>query len=117
MRSTGSSGSAQKRSRNPMGNLPPGVKVYNVSNGNGGEFWRVRLNKKFTGGKVVTKNFQTVAECRDWIFGDDAKNVNGAAAEVKAVRVGQSELKKQLGAAAFGLTPGQLGEAQDAFKR
>jgi len=117
MKNDGATGSAKKKSRKPVGNLPPGVCIYNVENGTGGKFWRVRLNKKFTGGKVVIKNFPNLDEARDWIFGDAAKTGNGEVAQLQVVQHGQTELKKQFGAAAFGITPAQVTEAQDAFRR
>ena len=108
---------APSRKRKPVGNLPPGVCIYDVTNGNGGQFWRVRLNKKFTGGKVILKNFSTLDGARTWIFGDPEQKLDGLAAESKVSRPGQAEMRKQLGAAVFEMSPGQLGEAQDAFRR
>ena len=102
---------AQKKTRSPIAKLPRGVAVFQTVNGNGREYWRVRLNKKFTGGKVLKKNFSTLDAARSWIFGDSQ------AESFKATELGQETIKKQLGAAAFDLTSSQLGEAQDAFKR
>ena len=102
---------AQKKPRSPIAKLPRGVAVFQTVNGNGREYWRVRLNKKFTGGKVLKKNFSTLDAARSWIFGDSQ------AESFKATELGQETIKNQLGAAAFNLTASQLGEAQDSFKR
>jgi hypothetical protein len=44
-----------------------------VSTNKGGCYWRVLLGRKFTGGKVVSKNFSSTQEARKWIFGGAAK--------------------------------------------
>jgi integrase len=102
---------AEKKTRAPIAKLPRGVAVFQTVNGNGREYWRVRLNKKFTGGKVLKKNFSTLDAARKWIFGDDQ------AESSRATELGQETIKRQLGAAAFNLTSSQLGEAQNALKR
>jgi integrase len=106
---------AEKKSRSPIAKLPRGVAVFRTVNGDGREYWRVRLNKKFTGGKVLKKNFSTVDAARSWIFGDGRGE--SQTNEFKAVELGQEAIRNQLGAAAFDLTSAQLGEAQNAFKR
>lgn len=102
---------AEKKSRSPIAKLPRGVAVFQTANGDGREYWRVRLNKKFTGGKVLKKNFSTLDAARSWIFG------SGKAETLKVTELGQETIKNQLGASAFNLTSSQLGEAQNAFKR
>jgi hypothetical protein len=105
----------EKKSRSPIAKLPRGVAVFQTVNGNGREYWRVRLNKKFTGGKVLKKNFSTLDAARSWIFGDS--KADGQADSFKTTELGQETIKKQLGATVFDLTSSQLGEAQNAFKR
>ena len=105
----------EKKSRSPIAKLPRGVAVFQTVNGNGREYWRVRLNKKFTGGKVLKKNFSTLDAARSWIFGDS--KTDSQADSFKTTELGQETIKKQLGAAVFDLTSSQLGEAQNAFKR
>ena len=41
-------GKAQTKPRAPIAKLPRGVAVFQTVNGAGREYWRVRLNKKFT---------------------------------------------------------------------
>jgi len=105
----------EKKSRSPIAKLPRGVAVFQTVNGNGRESWRVRLNKKFTGGKVLKKNFPKLDAARSWIFGDS--KTDSQADGFKTTELGQETIKKQLGAAVFDLTSSQLGEAQNAFKR
>jgi len=69
----------------------------------------VRLGKKFTGGKIVTRNFSSLADARKWIS-DDAK-------KLAVPKVDVQSLKEQSGTQAFSLSPTQLGEAMDAFRR
>ena len=38
--------------KSPIAHLPSGVGVLKTVNGHGGEYWRVRLGKRFTGGAV-----------------------------------------------------------------
>ena len=42
---------AQKKNRSPIAKLPRGVAVFQTVNGNGREYWRVRLNKKIHRGQ------------------------------------------------------------------
>jgi integrase len=84
--------------RKPIADLPFGVGVTRTCNGAGQEFWRVRLGKKFTGGKPVKKEFPDLDAARKWI----------------GEQTGQ---QKETGASTYQLSPGQLAEAADAFKR
>ena len=79
------------RSEKPIARLPSGVNVHKE-----GEGWRVRLGKKFTGGVVVRKRFDTLADARFWIEG-------------------QAGQKSHIQATA--LTLSQLAEAKDAFTK
>jgi integrase len=84
--------------RKPIADLPFGVGVTRTVNGAGQEFWRVRLGKKFTGGKPVKKEFPNLDAARQWI----------------GEQTGQ---QKETGASTYQLSPRQLAEAADAFKR
>jgi integrase len=84
--------------RKPIADLPCGVGVTRTFNGAGQEFWRVRLGKKFTGGNPVKKEFPNLDAARQWI----------------GEQTGQ---QKETGASTYQLSPGQLAEAADAFKR
>jgi integrase len=86
------------KSRSAIAGMPSGVGVGRCINGHGTAFWRVRLGKKFTGGQSVLRDFHTLSEARDWI------------AE-------QSKQRRETGVGTFTLTPKQLGEAADAFRR
>lgn len=91
-----------------IANLPSGVNVHQISSGSK-DYWRVRLGKRFTGGAEVKKNFKTLADAREWIFGD---------AKEERVQTGSViDLQKAAGSAAFSLTPSQLAEAAAAFKK
>lgn len=92
-----------------IANLPSGVSCAETTNGRGQKFWRVRLGKRFTGGKVIKRDFGSVKDAREWIHGD---------AEKERARVGSMvELKQSAGEFGFRLTPTQLNEAQNALKR
>lgn len=86
------------RKRKPIADLPFGVGVTRTFNGAGQEFWRVRLGKKFTGGKPVKREFPNLDTARQWI--DE--------------QTGQQE---ETGASTYQLASRQLAEAADAFKR
>lgn len=89
--------------------LPSGVGVNKTVNGRGREFWRVRLGKRFTGGAVFKRDFDTLADARGWIFGD----AQGKKSQV----ISPLRIKAEAGAAGFVLTPKQLGAAVAAQKR
>jgi len=96
-----------KKSR--IANLPPGVGVTPNNNGTK-QYWMVRLGRKFTGGKAITKNFTSLAQARTWIFGD--------ATELAApTGPGIATLREKTGTTAFALSLKELTEAADAFKR
>src|SRR4029453_11985662 len=58
------------RSRQKLvGGLPRGVAVTNAVNGAGNRYFRVRLGKKFTGGRPVVRCFPDLDAAREWIFG------------------------------------------------
>lgn len=84
--------------RKPIADLPAGIGVTRTANGAGQEFWRVRLGKKFTGGKPVKKEFPDLEAARKWI----------------GEQTGQ---QKETGASTYQLTSRELAEATDAFKR
>ena len=96
-----------------IANLPQGVGVTANSNrkkGEGGrEYWKVRLGKKFTGGQPITRNFDDLKQAKEWIFGD-AKKVAAAPGDVMT-------LKATAGTSSFALSPRELSEAADAFRR
>jgi integrase len=84
--------------RKPIADLPFGIGVTRTFNGAGQEYWRVRLGKKFTGGNPVKKEFPDLEAAREWI----------------GKQTGQ---QKETGASTYQLSPRQLAEAADAFKR
>ena len=61
---------AVKRAK--VADLPSGIGITRNSNGIT-DYWRVRLGKKFTGGNIITRNFEALADARRWIFGDAQK--------------------------------------------
>lgn len=89
--------------------LPSGVGVGKNLNGRGKEYWRVRLGKRFTGGRAIIRDFDKLDDARTWIFGDAQKE--------KSNTIPVVELKESSGTAAFSLSPAQLGEAVAAFRR
>ena len=97
------------KSRKLVGALPRGVAVTNAVNGAGKRYFRVRLGKKFTGGKPIVRCFRNLDAAREWIFGCcDAESNSNASGGLVA-------LKRAIGAAAFAITPTQLSEAIWAF--
>jgi integrase len=101
--------SKRKNKKAPIAGLPSGVWVGKILNTAGQEFFRVRLGKRFTGGKVITTCYQTLEEARTYICG------NGKAEQAQTGSV--LDLKKVAGESAFVLNADQLREAADAFKR
>lgn len=89
--------------------LPSGIGVNRSASGRGKEFWRVRLGKRFTGGPIIKRDFTTLADARNWIFGDAQKE--------KATPGTVIELKQSSGASAFSLSPSQISEAAACFRR
>jgi hypothetical protein len=57
------------KSQKLVGALPRGVAVTNAVNGAGKRYFRVRLGKKFTGGKPIVRCFPNLNAAREWIFG------------------------------------------------
>jgi integrase len=78
--------------------LFPGVGIRKDHDGKGSVFWRVRLGKKFTGGKFIKKTFPTSREAVNWVKE-------------------QLQPKKESGTNYFKLSPSQVGEAINAYKR
>jgi integrase len=92
--------------RAKIAGLPSGVGINRTANGRGRRFWRVRLGKRFTGGRVVKKDFSSLEAARSWINGDGGS---------KRARAGSIvALKRNAGSAAFELTSAQLAEAAAA---
>jgi len=100
--------------RKPLGNLPSGVGVTKVHYSNG-PYWRVRLGKRFTGGKVEIKSFAELEDARNWIFGGKSKRAGEVVREV--IEEGIVNLKDKHGQGAFALSPSQRSEAENAFRR
>ena len=99
----------QYKRRSPIADLPSGVGLSKTSNGAGRLYWRVRLGKRFTGGRVIKRDFDSVSAARDWIFGE---------AENEKARPGSiANLRKAHGDSAFTLSATQLAEAANAFRR
>jgi integrase len=88
--------------------LPAGVGVSKAPNGRGRKYWRVRLGKKFTGGRPYPKCFDTLSEAKEWIFGEGQNE--------KAPSVAMVDLKRQAGASGFELSSSQLSEAMTAIR-
>jgi len=95
--------------KSPIADLPASVSCRKVQNSAGVTYWRVRVGKKFTGGSVLEKNFASLGKAKEWIFGDIQR--------LKAQPGSLIELKASAGAAAFSLTPAQITEAVDAYRR
>jgi len=89
--------------------LPSGIGVNRSVSGRGREFWRVRLGKRFTGGPVIKRDFSTLADARNWIFGEAQKEKSSSGSVM--------ELKQSSGASAFALTSSQISEAAACFRR
>ena len=69
----------------------------------------MRVGKKFTGGSVILKNFASLGDAKEWILGETQK--------LRAKPGSLIELKALAGNAAFRLSPAQITEAADAFRR
>lgn len=86
--------------------LPHGVKIDRISNGHGRLYWRVRLGKRFTGSKTMTRYFQDESEARAWVH-----DAGSGAAQEHLLLPSPREIKADLGSSAFTLTPPQLRSA------
>jgi hypothetical protein len=95
--------------KSPIADLPASVSCRKVQNSAGVTYWRVRVGKKFTGGSVLERNFASLGKAKEWIFGDIQR--------LKAQPGSLIELKASAGAMAFILTPAQITEAVDAYRR
>ncbi len=51
--------------------MPAGVGIWKVTNGRGEIFWKIRLGKRFTRGKVIVKQFKSAEMAEAWLFGPD----------------------------------------------
>jgi integrase len=102
--------------RKPIADLPAGVGVSKVFINNF-SYWRVRLGKKFTGGEIRVKHFTDLADARKFIFGDDDGQEKQSNSKLRLIQPGVLRVKGKFGSNAFELTPSQLGEAQNAFRR
>ncbi|HEY5744049.1 MAG TPA: hypothetical protein VIS99_16105 [Terrimicrobiaceae bacterium] len=94
--------------RAKVADLPSGIGITRNSNGIT-DYWRVRLGKKFTGGNIITRNFEALMDARRWIFGDAQK--------LKTVTMPAIELRRMAGSAAFELSPGEIAEATAAIRK
>lgn len=86
--------------------LPHGVKIDQISNGHGRLYWRVRLGKRFTGSKTMTRYFRDEDEARSWVH-----DAGSGAAQEQLPLPSPAGLKADLGSSAFTLTPPQLRSA------
>ena len=94
--------------RAKVADLPSGIGITRNSNGIT-DYWRVRLGKKFTGGNIITRNFEALADARRWIFGDAQK--------LKTVTMPAIELRRLAGSAAFELSSAEIAEATAAIRK
>jgi integrase len=95
-----------KRAR--IADLPSGIGITRNSNGIT-DYWRVRLGKKFTGGNIITRNFEALADARRWIFGNAQK--------LKTVTMPAIELRRMAGSAAFELSSAEIAQATAAIRK
>ena len=80
---------SKKRKKQPIADLAYGISVGKHEKG-----WRVRLGKKFTGGKVIERYFPTLGDAETWI---------------------DTETPRQKQMQAAGLSPAELSEAVAAY--
>jgi site-specific recombinase XerD len=101
------------RNKKPIADLPSGVGVSKVFFKEE-PYWRVRLGKRFTGGSVHLKHFKELSDAREFIFGTKGED---ALSDLAQIHTGAVKIRSRFGSGGFILTPGQLAEAQDAFRR
>jgi integrase len=82
-----------KKKRGLIADLPTGVAVFKIGDG---RYFRVRLNKKFTGGAAMKRDFATLAAAREWL---------------------EEQTKSNRALRGMELTVDQLAAAKRAFKR
>ena len=94
--------------KNPIGNLPRGIKVDQTLRGKK-KYWRVRLGKKFCGRRgYPPKYYTSLQEARDYVFGDAQKEKNQTGS--------LQNLKDICGSTAFELSPTQINDSIAAHK-
>ena len=99
-----------KKPKELIAGLPASVKFYPEGNG-----YRFLLGKRFTGGKVQKKRFDTVKDAREWFFGS-AEKLKGDGEAQRAAVPAVAEQKTEAGASGFELSPRQVAEAAAAMK-
>jgi integrase len=98
---------AAKQSRCCIAGLPPGIGVWKVATNRGG-LWKVRLGKRFTGGKVIVKHFKTLERAKTWLFGPkETRGTEFQSGMLSLVDESKSSVRQ--------LTASQLNEAHDAL--
>ncbi len=96
-----------KQSRCSIAGLPPGVGVWKVAKKRGG-LWKVRLGKRFTGGKEIVKHFKTLEKAKTWLFGHkETRGTEFQSGMLFLVDESKSSVRE--------LTASQLNDAHDAF--
>lgn len=95
-----------KQSRCSIAGLPPGVGVWKVAKERGG-LWKVRLGKRFTGGKEIVKHFKTLDMAKNWLFGPrETRGTEFQSGMLHLVDESKSSVRE--------LTAAQLNDAHDA---
>lgn len=87
-----------------IADLPAGISCYR-DNG----YIRVRLGKRFTGGRIVKRSFSQLCAAKAFIFGEDAQ-------KLKARVPGVVDLERKLGATAFDIPRSVYAEAVAAWE-
>ena len=94
-----------------IADLPRGITVRKTKNSTGTDYFRVELRERFTarkGRSPISKNFKTLGEARDWIF--------GKAQDQKTNHQPLVQLQKTSPAHAFDMKPDELAEAARAVR-
>ena len=102
----------KRKKRALIADLPPGVGISRSKNGVGSIYYRVRLGKKFTGGKPVKRDFTKLEDAQSWLQGEAPQNNTPSVSTAGIVA-----LKENAGSEIFASGAKSLHEALDAVRR
>jgi len=103
------------RKRAAIAGLPAGVGVTHGVNGRGERYFKLRIGKRYTGGKPITKSFVTLKALKEWLLGPEFQETRGPSLNILSVI---DENRGQFnGAEETFWTPDRLTETADVIRR
>ncbi len=103
------------RKRAAIAGLPAGVGVTHGVNGRGERYFKLRIGKRYTGGKPITKSFVTLKALKEWLLGPEFRETRGPSLNILSVI---DENRGQFNAAEETFwTPDRLTATADVIRR